>query len=460
MHPILILLLGMAVVIGAIVRFKLNAFLALLLAAILVSLLAPGEAAEKITRVAAAFGSTAGTIGVVIALAAITGSAMKESGAADRIVVAFLSLLGEKRAAAALACGGYVLAIPVFFDTVYFLLVPLAKSTYRRTGHDYLKYIMAIPAGGVPTHCLVPPTPGPLAVAGILGVDLGMMVMMGGVIAVPAAIAGLAFTGWLAKRLVIPLREPETEASPDASPALPQPTSLPPLLPSLLPIILPVVLIASNTIASSLAADTGSGFWASLVPYTAVAGNPNFALLIAAGIAMWVHAAQRRPSREQAASLVEEALMSGGIIILITAAGGAFGAMLREAQIGPMIQGLFSGGVAGSGVLFLLLGFAVSSLLKFAQGSSTVAMITSAGMLTAMITGPDMLPFHHVYLAAAIASGAMVGAWMNDSGFWVFARMSGLTELEGLKTFTPLLAVGGVTALLATIALALLLPLR
>jgi GntP family gluconate:H+ symporter len=460
MHPFVILLLGMAVVVGAIVRFRLNAFLALLLAAILVSLLSPGEVGQKITRVAAAFGSTAGTIGVVIALAAITGSAMKESGAADRIVVAFLSLLGERRAAAALACAGYVLAIPVFFDTVYFLLVPLAKSTYRRTGHDYLKYVMAIPAGGVPTHCLVPPTPGPLAVAGILGVDLGMMVMMGGAIAIPAAIAGLAFTGWLARRLLIPLREPETETSPQAAAAQQLATSLPPLLPSLLPIVLPVILIASNTVASSLAADTGSGFWAALVPYAAVAGNPNFALLMAAAIAMWVHHNQRRPSRDQAAGLVEQALMSGGIIILITAAGGAFGAMLREAQIGPAIQGLFSDGVGRSGVLFLLLGFAVSSLLKFAQGSSTVAMITAAGMLAAMITGPDMLPFHHVYLAAAISSGAMVGAWMNDSGFWVFARMSGLTEMEGLKTFTPVLAVGGVTALLATIVLAFLLPLR
>jgi len=459
-HPVLILVIGMATVIGGIVVLRLNAFLALIGAALLVSLLSPGETAELVTRVAEAFGSTAGGLGVVIAAAAIIGSAMKDSGAADRIVKSLLASLGEKRASGAFTVGGYILSIPVFFDTVFFLLVPLARSAYRRTGKGYLKYIMAIPAGGVATHALVPPTPGPVAAAGTLGVDLGVMIGVGAVIALFSAAAALMWATWADAHMPLP----ESMLSGGDGFAIPERedlTDLPGLFPSVLPIVLPVVLIAGNTVTASLVARSGSseGFLASFAAYASVVGNPNIALLAAAALAMWTYHAQRRPSRREAALLVEEALMSAGLIILITAAGGAFGAMLRAAGIGPVIQGMFSPG-AESGVIFLFVGFAVASLLKIAQGSSTVSMITTAAMMAAMITGPDSLPFNGAYLVAAIGSGAMVGSWMNDSGFWVFAKMSGLTEVEGLKTFTPTLAIGGFAAMFATVALALLVPLK
>src|SRR5207249_11322800 len=173
MPPALILLIGMATILGAILLLRLNAFLALIIAAIVVSLLAPGEPAVKIARVAEGFGRTAGTVGIVIALAAITGKAMMDSGAADRIVQAFLALLGEKRGATALCATGYVLSIPVFFDTVFYLLVPLARSMHGRTNRDYLKYLLAIAAGAAATHTLVPPPPRPLAVARTPRADLG-----------------------------------------------------------------------------------------------------------------------------------------------------------------------------------------------------------------------------------------------------------------------------------------------
>src|SRR5437667_7923745 len=203
MPPTLILLVGMATILGAILLLRLNAFLALIIAAIVVSLLAPGEPAVKIARVAEGFGRTAGTIGVVIALASIAGKAMMDSGAADRIVKAFLALLGEKRGATALCATGYVLSIPLFFDTVFYLIVPLARSMYARTNRNYLKYIMAIAAGAAATHTLVPPTPGPLAVAGMLGVDLGTMVLVGMVVAVPAAGVGLLYAGWVDRRMPV-----------------------------------------------------------------------------------------------------------------------------------------------------------------------------------------------------------------------------------------------------------------
>src|SRR5881392_3071340 len=152
MHPLLILLVGMATILAGIVGLRLNAFLALITAAIVVSLLAPGEPAVRIGRVAEGFGRTAGTVGVVIALAAIAGQAMMNSGAADRIVRAFLALLGVERGATALCATGYVLSIPVFFDTVFYLLVPLARTMYGRTNRNYLKYLLAIAAGAGATR--------------------------------------------------------------------------------------------------------------------------------------------------------------------------------------------------------------------------------------------------------------------------------------------------------------------
>ncbi|MEA3226363.1 MAG: SLC13 family permease, partial [Planctomycetota bacterium] len=197
MPPLLILGIGVAVVIGMIVVLRINAFIALISAALIVSLLAPGPLAEKVSRVAAEFGKTAGNIGIVIALAVVIGKCMMDSGAADRIVRAFLSLLGEKRSATALMASGYVLSVPVFFDTVFYLLVPLARSMTRRTGKHYLKYALAIAAGGVITHSLVPPTPGPLFMAERLGIDIGVMIIVGALVALPAAFVGMLVAGLL-----------------------------------------------------------------------------------------------------------------------------------------------------------------------------------------------------------------------------------------------------------------------
>jgi GntP family gluconate:H+ symporter len=462
MHPTLILLVGMATILAGIVLLRLNAFLALIIAAIVVSLLAPGEPAVKIARVAEGFGRTAGTVGIVIALAAITGKAMMDSGAADRIVNGFLALLGEKRGATALCATGYILSIPVFFDTVFYLLVPLARSMHGRTNRNYLKYLLAIAAGAGATHTLVPPTPGPLAIAGTLGVDLGTMVLVGIVVALPAAGAGLLFAGWVDRRMLVVPRAPAASA---AEAAATQP--LPGLVASLLPIILPVLLISSHTVVVSMTARPGMhvAMWSAVAPYTAVIGNPNLALLVAVGIAMWVYARHRMVSRADLAEMVETSLMSAGVMILIIAASGAFGVALQATEIGSVIERAFvgqSGGAAsgtGSGLVFLFLGFGVASLIKLAQGSSTVAMITTAAMLAAMLPASG-LPFHTVYVATAIASGSLVGTWMNDSGFWLFSKMGGVTEIETLKSWTPVLAIVGVTAMVTTLALAVLVPLR
>lgn len=453
--PLLILALGIAIVLGMILVLRVNAFLALLTAAIVVSLLAPGETATKIDRVAVAFGGAAKNIGIVIALAAVIGQCMMDSGAADRVVRGFLRLLGEKRSPWALLGSGYVLAIPVFFDTVFYLLVPLARSFYRRTGGQYLRCLLAIAAGGAVTHTMVPPTPGPLTIAANLNIDLGVMIGVGALVALPSAVAGLIFATIADRLMPVPMRpladRPDPEPLPDSA--------LPPFWLSILPVALPVLLIAFNTAADSLG-KAGYERWAKLAPVAALVGNPNFALLLSTAIAIGLYVWKRRPTTAETERQVETALMSAGVIILITAAGVAFGEMLKAAQVGPAIQAMFASEEKGAGgFVWLVIGFALAAVLKIAQGSSTAAMIIGSSMLAATV-GEASLPFHMVYLATAIASGSLVGSWMNDSGFWVFTKMGGLTEVEGLKSWTPLLIVLGVTGFATTLVLAAVMPLK
>jgi GntP family gluconate:H+ symporter len=388
-----------------------------------------------------------------------------------------------------------VLAIPVFFDTVFYLLVPLARSLYKQTGKNFLLYVLAISAGGAITHTLVPPTPGPLVVAGQLGVDLGKMILIGIVVSAPVAVVGLLVSGAFNRLMPLPMRElpgmKEYEPLPDSE--------LPPLWVSVLPVVLPVLLIGASTLFTSLARreflpspEAQAAFDAAvadaaakkLPPPKTVAdlrdidetwlrnptttlqrtaqlfklfGDPIFALLLSSVISMVLLVVQRKLNLTQLAQTVELALMSGGLIILITAAGGAFGAMLRAAGIGGAISELLGeGGASGAGLL--LLAFCVSSIIKIAQGSSTVAMITAAGIIMAMLEGGTELPFDAVYLALAIGGGSLVCSWMNDSGFWIVAKMSGFTELEALKAWTVMLAVMGTTALGVVLVLSQILP--
>ena len=494
-YPFVVLAVGIAVVLGAIVAARVNAFLALLTAALVVSFMAgggspgaTGAVTDPVTRVVAGFGATATAIGIVIALAAVIGEAMMRSGAADRIVRMFLGVLGEKRGGTAMMGSGFVLSIPVFFDTAFYLLVPLARSLYRTTGRHYLKYLTAIAAGGVATHALVPPTPGPLFVANVFDVNLGVMIAMGIVVAFPAAVVGLAYGALLDRRQpIVPSWAAPEEAATTAAPPLDE-SALPGLWISLLPIVLPVLLITGDAVVKTLAhgdlmaarpearllggdaltrallqaADEGNAP-AAAYRWTRVLGNPNFALFLSALIALLTLWRQRRRLAVPISEIVETALMSGGVIILITAAGGAFGAVLREAGLGDAIRGLAEARMAGgsrallTSLPLLALCFTVAAVIKFAQGSSTTAMIVTSGMIVAMIE-PAALAFHPVYLALSIGAGSLVGSWMNDSGFWIFARMGGLTEVETLRSWTPVLAIVGAVAFVMTLVLAWLVP--
>ncbi|MHC4160142.1 MAG: GntP family permease, partial [Planctomycetota bacterium] len=407
MNPIAILIIGIVLLIAMILVLRLNAFVALIISAMVISLLSPGDFADKITRVGKAFGGTAGGIGIVIAMAAIIGKCMMDSGAADRIVRSFLRALGEKRAATALMLSGFVLSVPVFFDTVFYLLVPLARSLWTRTRKNYMLYVTAIVTGAAITHTLVPPTPGPLIMASELKIDIGLMMLIGLLIGLPTAGLGVLVCKLINRRMDIPMR-------PYAGQTEPEPlddTQLPGFWISFAPIALPIILISLNTVTKAL--DVGKP----MIDIAAVLGNRDMALVLAAAVAMFVLVRQRKLPLKELATKCETALMSGGMIILITAAGGAFGAMLREAGIKDWLEGMLGEQGQTVGLVMLLMAFAVAVVMKFAQGSGTVSMITTVSIFAAMGITPTMLGCNPVYLAMAIGSGSLVGDWMNNSGF-------------------------------------------
>ena len=460
--PLLVLSICVAVVLSLIIVFRLHAFIALISAAIVVSLLSPGPVADKISRVAVAFGTTAGNIGILIAAAAIIGRCLIDSGAADRIVNAMLGLFGAKRSQVSLMSSGFVLSIPVFFDTVFYLLLPLARSMHRQTGRNYLLLILAMGSGATISHSLVPPTPGPLLIADAFAIDIGVMILVGGALAAITAAAMLPFIAWLSRRIEIPMRE--IGAANEAPHDTPRDTPRPALWAAAAPIVLPVVLISSNTILATLTdgADAGAGIERAR-SLMAIVGNPNLAMILAAACAMLVLKRQRRDLHRTAmARLVETSLASAGVIILITAGGGAFGAMLQAADVSQAITGLVGVGADESlaGIPLLLIGFLVAFLIKFSQGSTTVAMITASAMLASFVTNGQEIGFHPVYLACAVGFGAQCGNWMNDSGFWIFSKMSGLTEIETLKTWTVTVSTLAVVGFLFTMLASQIFPLN
>ncbi|MDZ4848131.1 MAG: SLC13 family permease [Pirellulaceae bacterium] len=584
--PLITAAVGIATVLALMIVFKCNAFLALIAAALVVAILGGIGGSDPMSEVAAALGSTAGSISILIAMAAVVGKCMLDSGSADSIVNAAVRVTGEKKAAYGLMGSGFLLAIPVFFDTVFYLLVPLARSLYRKTKSHYVLYVMAISCGGAITHTLVPPTPGPLLVAATLGADVGMVMLVGMLIAAPSAMIGMLFCHFIDRRMTIPMRpvagvraDSMQNDAEDAGQA--KPLKKVPLWLALTPVLLPVLMITTSTVITALAdredraalteqaitepiaflaklrqdgqqgADTPAGRmfassklselqrkslvesessttelvtalnrvlldskWFDTRAFAQVSideklrnklladqlrtkpvdmrrynrqlleasypqfiakhewssplrvwadrlagfGNASLALAIAAIIAIATLAWAKQRSLTALAGDIEESIMSAGLIILITASGGAFGAMLQKAKISEAIQSMID--LQGSSALaVMVLGFGIAAMLKVAQGSSTVAMIIGSSMVAAMVQ-IDALPYHPAYLVTAIGGGSLIGSWMNDSGFWVYAKMSGLTEAESLKTWTPMLIVLGTSALIFSLIFSIILPLK
>lgn len=470
--PFVVLAVCVGLIVGLITRVRLHPFLALVLAAFTAGWLAhrlPGEAGrshwvQAVELTATEFGNTTGKIALVIALASVIGLCLMESGAADKVVRRFLAAFGERRAGLALFVSGYVISIPIFFDTFFMLLLPLARALALRTGRNYLLYVMAICTAGIVTHSLCAPHPGPLAMAEALQVDLGLSIAVGVVVGVVPATVGWLAALWLNHRTPLPLRETPGAPLDDLRRIIAQDErELPGFTWSIAPVILPILLISLASLFEAARKQPGTFPWllalcggaegfAGVARWMEFAGNRNVALLLGTVIAMGVLMRQRGLSVARVCQLIGPPLETAGVIILITSAGGAFGLMLKNAGVGEAIKTA----AEGRDLNLVLLAWLVAAVIRVAQGSATVAMLTTSAMVYPLMTAG--LPFHPIYVFLAIGFGAMICSWMNDSGFWVVGRLSGFTEQETLKTWTVISTVNSLAGLGVTWLLATLLP--
>lgn len=476
MNPLLIVAIGICTVLFFIIVLRLHVLLSLLAAALVTGLLcSQGQLyqyamhsgmtaadAAKFShqtigvRLSAAFGSTAAKIGLIVIFASVIGSALIKSGAAERIIRSLLRGVGEQNAAIAFISGSFSLAIPIFIDMVYFLMIPLVKSMGIHNPRKFSLYLSCGVGGGVMAHAMIPPTPGPTFVANELNVNHGIMMVMGLVVGIITIACGYVYALWANKKWGLPMRDTSDITIEELKQKSQLPlTSLPPLGASLLPVLLPLLLIAGNTILN-LTIDkqaARSPFQSGLLLFFNTAGESNIALFISAFFALlllW----RRLKDKKVFQKVVTDAVMSAGMIVLIISAGGTFGQMLQQTGIGVQIGEMASGYKA----FILPLAFLITAVVRTAQGSATVAMVTTIGVMKGF-SSAAVLGFHPVYLALVIGCGSKIFSWMNDSGFWIVTELSGMKEKETVRFFSCMLTVMGIAGLIAVMILSKLFPL-
>ena len=477
-NPIFILLVGMLIVVGGIIGFKLHPVLALLLAALVVAVLTPLPSVEQFflskgmsakeallqshksvgERIATEFGNTCAKVGILIAMAAIIGKAMLDSGSAEKIVRAILKITGEKKAPVGFILSSFFLTIPVFVDAVIFLMMPLAKAMGMRLSKNYLLLALSVIAGAVMANSYVPPSPGPLFLAGAMNVSVGLMMICGVMLGICTITVGYFIAVWLNKKMPIPLRDaPDARLEEIAAIANKTDKELPSLGWALLPAGFPLIAICIHSVVESFAKSkaglTGSAVLNKILDVVLFFGDKNIAMLVGAIFALVVLAKQKKTTREKLTAFAQTALMTGGGIILITTAGGAFGGMLQQSGISQSI----ASATKDYQMALIPLAFLITAIVRTAQGSATVALITASGILAGMAQNEN-LGFHPVYLCLAIGSGAKLIPWMNDAGFWIMCKTSNLTEREALKTIAPMQSLMGITGLILTMIAAKLFP--
>lgn len=443
---ILWLVLAIVFIVVATAKFKLHPFLALILAAFGYGLLAGMSPLEIVKSVNAGFGGTIGYIGIVIIAGTIIGVFLEKSGGARSVAEASLRFTGEKNVPLAMGIVGWIVSMPVFCDSGFVILSPLNRALSKRAKISLAAGAVALSLGLYATHTMVPPTPGPVAAAGILGADLGAVIMWGIVVSLVALVAGWLFAVLYASRIYIDPSEEKVQVE-EAHKPQQDPAKAPGALKSIIPILLPIVLIVLQSIAKYPTKPFGDGIAAEWIIFF---GQPVVALLIGVFVAFSLPS---KLNKEMLSTTgwVGEAILAAATIIIITGSGGAFGKVLQNSGIADAIKGMFSADTN----LGILLPFIIAAAIKTAQGSSTVSIITTAGIMAPLLgtLGLDS-EIARALVVIAIGAGAMVVSHANDSYFWVVTQFSNMSVKQGYKLQTLGTLVEGVTAAVAVYILA------
>lgn len=453
------LAVGIAVLIFLVLKTKIQAFLALIISTVVVGVIGgmpltnitiEVDGVEKtfgiVNSITSGFGGTLGSIGIIIGFGVMMGQIFEVTGAAKRMAHTFLKLFGKKREEEALALTGFLVSIPIFCDSGFVVLAPIAKAISKATKKSVIGLGTALAAGLVITHSLVPPTPGPLGVCGIFGVDVGKFILLTLVLALPMAIACIVYSRlFLSKKyyripndegeiVEMPYQEPNYEAA-----FAMDMTGVPGALESFMPLIIPIILI--NTVATAMGKT--EGFMNILVFF----GQPIVA--VGLGLIVAILTLGRSLDRHEALAEMEKGMASAGIIMLVTGGGGALGQIIKDSGLGTFM----AEGLAKTAIPIIILPLLIATAMRFIQGSGTVAMTTAASITAPIIAASGVSP---ILGAVACCVGSLFFGYFNDSYFWVVNRTLGVSEAKDQLTIwsvtsTVAWAVGVVEVLILNI---------
>ncbi len=433
---------GIFALLFMILKLKIQAFIALLIVCILVGIVAGLSPEMILDSIKNGMGGTLGFVATVVGLGALFGGLLEHSGGAQGLAAYILKLAGEKNASWAMVITGFIIAIPVFFDVAFIILVPVVYAIARKTKKSVLLYAIPLLAGLAITHSFIPPTPGPVAVADIIGANLGWVIILGFITGIPAAIvSGPLFAKYISNKINIALSEATTVKSSTIE-SYPNPITI------ITIIGLPILLIVLKTVL------LGDWFEKEMLPQSLVyaislLGHPFTALIIANLIAWYVLGIKRGTTRDELLKISTKSFQPAGAIILLTGAGGAFKQILVDTKAGELLASSLQDAYLHP----LLFAFIVAALIRVLQGSATTAMIAAAGIASPIILAGDFSAAQIALFVISIASGATVLSHVNDSGFWLVGQYLGLTEKQTFRSWTIMTSLIGITGVIMSLIL-------
>ncbi|AKG70632.1 GntP family transporter [Serratia fonticola] len=438
---LIIAVLGVVLLLLMVIKAKVQPFVALLVVSLLVALASGIPTGEVMKVMTAGMGGVLGSVTIIIGLGAMLGRMIEHSGGAESLAQRFSKALGPKRTIAALTSAAFVLGIPVFFDVGFIILAPIIYGFAKVAKVSPLKF--GLPMAGVmlTVHVALPPHPGPVAAAGLLNADIGWLTIIGLVICIPVGIIGYFAAKYLNRKaypLSIEVLEQLQLASPEPAPEDRAPLSdriNPPsagLITAL--IVIPIAIIMLGTVSATLL-PAGSPIRDAL----SLIGSPGVALMIALVLAFYFLAIRRGWSLQHTSDVMGGALPTAAVVIMVTGAGGVFGKVLVESGVGKALADVLT----TIGLPLIPAAFIISLALRASQGSATVAILTTGGLLSEAVIGLNSMQLVLVTLATCF--GGLGLSHVNDSGFWIVTKYLGLSVADGLKTWTVLTTLLGLS---------------
>lgn len=440
MITLFIILFALALILVAVIKFDIHPFLALFVGAILYGLLMQMPTELIIKSISDGFGGVMGSVGLLILLGVILGTFLEKTGGAIVIADRILKWIGEKSVNLSMMLSGWILSIPVFGDSTIIMMNPIAKSLSVKSKISYAATIVALSLGAMSSHALVPPTPGPIATAGILEADLGQVIFYGMIVSMITLIPIYIFVSKFVTKIPLEAKLVADENSLDKK-------QLPSFFSSLLPVIIPLILIILASIAKYPTRPFGENEFFKIIEFS---GTPVIALLLGAFLSFTL---PKKFDKKllSASGWIGEAILLAAPVILITGAGAVFGKMLQNSGIGDLVTSNMSDANWG-----IFLPFLIAFALKTAQGSTTVAMITTASILAPLLVplGLDS-EVMRVFTALAIGAGSLAISHANDSGFWVVTQLSGMSIKQGNMSHSLGTLIASITAITSIYILSL-----